>query len=70
MPLQWRNQFRQSLEEGAGKRCLECDVRTPPLPMCLSEYRHCTDTGESGKGGMVVGGERDCIPIATLSPPE
>ena len=27
MPLQWRNQFWQSLEEGAGKRCLECDVR-------------------------------------------
>ena len=25
MPLQWRNQFWQSLEEGAGKRCWECD---------------------------------------------
>ena len=24
MPLQWRNQFWQSLEEGAGKRCKEC----------------------------------------------
>ena len=24
MPLQWRNQFWQSLEEGAGKRCSEC----------------------------------------------
>ena len=23
-PLQWRNQFWQSLEEGAGKRCWEC----------------------------------------------
>ena len=24
MPLQWRNQIWQSLEEGAGKRCSEC----------------------------------------------
>ena len=24
MPLQWRNQFWQSLVGGAGKRCLEC----------------------------------------------
>ena len=26
MPLQWRNQFWQSLEEGAGKRCSEGDI--------------------------------------------
>ena len=26
MPLQWRNQIWQSLEEGAGKRCSECDA--------------------------------------------
>jgi len=26
VPLQWRNQFWQSLEEGAGKRCSECGV--------------------------------------------
>ena len=25
MPLQWRNQIWQSLDEGAGKRCSECD---------------------------------------------
>ena len=25
MPLQWRNQIWQSLEEGAGERCSECD---------------------------------------------
>ena len=24
MPLQWRNQMWQSLEEGAGKRCSDC----------------------------------------------
>ena len=24
VPLQWRNQIWQSLEEGAGKRCAEC----------------------------------------------
>ena len=28
MPLQCRNQFWQSLEEGAGKRCLECGGAT------------------------------------------
>ena len=28
MPLQWGNQIWQSLEEGAGKRCSECDART------------------------------------------
>ena len=27
MALQWRNQFWQSLEEGAGKRCSECGER-------------------------------------------
>ena len=26
MPLQWRNQLWQSSEEGAGKRCLECEL--------------------------------------------
>ena len=26
MPLQWCNQIWQSLEEGAGKRCSECDL--------------------------------------------
>ena len=25
MPLQWRNQIWQSLAEGAGKRCSECE---------------------------------------------
>ena len=28
------------------------------------------DEGEGGKGVMEVGGEGDCIPIGTLSPPE
>ena len=28
MPLQWRNQIWQSLEEDAGKRCSECAERT------------------------------------------
>ena len=39
MPLQWRNQFWQSLEEGDGKRCLECvervDKRHPDNHVCL-----------------------------------
>ena len=30
-PLQWRNQIRQNLEEGAGKRCSECDYTCIPL---------------------------------------
>ena len=30
MPLQWRNQIWQSLEEGAGKRCSEC-VMAPDI---------------------------------------
>ena len=28
MLLQWRNQFRQSLEEGSRKRCSECESKT------------------------------------------
>ena len=31
VPLQWRNHFWQSLEEGAGKRCLECAEDFVPL---------------------------------------
>ena len=27
MPLQWRHQIWQSLEEGAGKRCSECGMQ-------------------------------------------
>ena len=44
MPLQWRNQIWQSLEEGAGKRWSECGLRahlhlhvdTAPDPSRLS----------------------------------
>ena len=32
MPHQWRNQFWQSLEEGAGKRSSECDQT---IDICL-----------------------------------
>ena len=28
------------------------------------------DREKEGEGGMEVGGEGDCIPIATLSPPQ
>ena len=31
MPLQWRNQIWQSLEEGAGKRCSECALDRHPV---------------------------------------
>ena len=36
MPLQWRNQIWQSLEEGAGKRCSECDA----YPYIPNEHAH------------------------------
>ena len=37
MPLQWRNQFWQSLEEGAGKRSLECGTAQRRSPVsCLN----------------------------------
>ena len=44
MPLQWRNQFWQSLAEGAGKRCSECGV---------AHQYHVANTvrGEVGGGG-------------------
>ena len=35
MPLQWRNQLWQRLEEGAGKRCSECDSSPHPKPPSL-----------------------------------
>ena len=38
MPLQWRNQIWQSLEEGAGKRCSECD---PEFHTMLGEKVAC-----------------------------
>ena len=31
MPLQWRNQIWQSLEESAGKRCSECALDRHPV---------------------------------------
>ena len=37
MPLQWSNQFWQSLEEDAGKRCSECGADQAvcvPVVMC------------------------------------
>ena len=43
MPLQWRNQIWQSLEEGAGKRCSECGHEgqnyTLDVVTCLSRYK-------------------------------
>ena len=50
MPLQWRNQFWQSLEEGAGKRCSECDVHRDLLdihPRAMRTY--CIITCAKGK---------------------
>ena len=36
MPLQWRNQIWQSLEEGAGKRCSEVPESDATLRASLS----------------------------------
>ena len=48
MPLQWPNQFWQSLEEGAGKRCSECGgqraVRARRAA-CTSSHRVSLGTG-------------------------
>ena len=45
MPLQWRNQFWPSLEEGAVKRCSEC------VCVCVCER-------DGGGGGGVMRTER------------
>ena len=46
MPIQWRNQIWQSLEEGARKRCLECGcdpvdgtVKSKSLSSCSYQTR-------------------------------
>ena len=50
MPLQWRYQIWQSLEEGAGKRCWERDRwakpahNTPSLAFPASSPRSCPPT--------------------------
>ena len=50
MPLQWCNQIWQSLEEGAGKRCSECDLNPGPSwqgPDCRNGYvTFCGETEE------------------------
>ena len=48
MPLQWRDQFWQSLEEGAGKWCSECGVSLHPAGDL--------EVGR-GEGGEIWGGE-------------
>ena len=52
MPLQWRNQIWQSLEEGAGKRCLECGGMHVGLRWAMSGCMHC-----AGHEGSVEGAE-------------
>ena len=54
MPLQWRNQIWQSLEEGAGKRCWECAFN----PHLHGEYigRGVRRGGGGGAAGWGWGG--------------
>ena len=42
MPLQKRNQIWQSLEQGAGKRCLECAYSAAQSCQCLYSAFHST----------------------------
>ena len=49
MPLQWRSQIWQSLEEGAGKRCSECACA--PLVARVLPY---SVPGASGKRLVVA----------------
>ena len=41
MPLQWRNQIWQSLEEGAGKRCRECGLQCDVTPAMSHSCQLC-----------------------------
>ena len=53
MPLQWRNQIWQSLEEGAGKRCSGCGLLPAPY-----QYPNLSE-GADRVGGLLRG-DKEC----------
>ena len=55
MPLQWRNQFWQSLEEGARKRCRECG-RAVLSSSCRGPHSSVCRRGVIGWRGGGLGG--------------
>ena len=66
MPHQWRNQIWQSLEEGAGKRCSECEFGVVYKNALYAVVVLCgflrgksgrPETGESGNRRGGVAGE-------------
>ena len=66
MPLQWRNQIWQSLEEGARKRCSECGRETifggEPQQHAVQLCGRQSQKGES----VVSPPEADCICIYSV----
>ena len=76
MPLQWRNQIWQSLEEGAGKRCSECGVQPVAIVMqkkaqgwgvSLSVGLQTQPLRSESDGAMAVSGQSDaCGPIPSF----
>ena len=65
MPLQWRNQFWQSLEEGAGKQCSECGFSPPHLHM--QPALQCSGFRRSPHGLGSVGQESRGAPSDTAT---
>ena len=68
MHLQWRNQFWQSLEEGAGERCSVCDLDAASAcrwrwlelrPARRSGYRHCLYGVNKQQCPYSFGGDND-----------
>ena len=53
MPLQWRNQIWQSLEEGAGKRCSGCGL----LP---ASYQYPNLSEGADRVGGLLRGDKEC----------
>ena len=68
MPLQWRQQFWQSLEEGTGKRCSECG--TGPHRRCHTPsiaFRHLPPRNEDGCRKPVLGVWSGVEPVGPAS---
>ena len=55
MPLQWRHQFWQSLEEDAGKRCSECVRAHVKGTVRWKVWQDGGGGGGGGDGGGIVG---------------
>ena len=61
VPLQWRNQIWQSLEDGAGKRCSECGLEPGTMSAAALDglARSKGREGDRREGGGGSGGGRE-----------